>query len=185
MIKKIFSGILILVGLFMALAVNAVQTTVSTSPHWKNGNITVYIPPKEQKTDTMKHAFQRWQRMSFGKLNFTFVEKEPAQITVQFSDKVSGADGPIGVCSLVTEGMYIKQANITIATKSKEKYSDDMIFTTMLHEVGHALGLNDSTRKYRSIMHFPVTEDQDILSIDMEKLFKINNWSWAQRNLEP
>ena len=184
MMKKIFSGIIILAGLFLALSANAAQTTVSTSPHWESGKITVYIPPKQPKTDTMRHAFEKWQNMSHGNLSFTFVEKEPAQITVQFSEKVSGSDGPIGICSLSTEGMYITQANITIATKNTEAYSNDMIYTTMLHEVGHALGLNDSTRKYRSIMHFPVTEDQDILSIDMEKLFKINNWSWSQRNVE-
>ena len=181
--KKIFTLFIIFVSFMLASDVNAAQTTVSTSPHWESSNITVYIPPQQPKTNTMKHAFQRWERMSYGRLSFNFVEKEPAQITVEFTDKVSGTDGPIGICSLSTEGIYIKKANISIVTKGQNQYSDDMVFTTMLHEIGHALGLNDSTRKYRSIMHFPVTEDQDILSIDMERLYKVNNWSWSQRNV--
>ena len=182
--KKIFAFFVLLVSFIFATGVNAAQTTISSSPHWESFNITVYIPPEQPKTETMRHAFERWQRMTQNKLTFTFVEKQPAQISVNFTDKVNGNDGPIGICSLMTEGKYIKQAEISIATEGTQQYSDDLVFTTMLHEIGHALGLIDSTRKYRSIMHFPITEDQDILSIDLERLYKVNNWSWSQRNID-
>ncbi len=185
MLKKVLLGLLLIIGfVFLSpISVLSAQTTVSSVPHWQSGNITVYIPANEPKTDTMKHAFQKWSKLSFGNLNFNFVSKEKAQITVTFTDKVSGDDGPIGICNLSIQGPYITKAEIQIAVNSKQQYSNDMIYTTMLHEIGHALGLNDTTRKYRSIMHMPITADQDVLSIDMEKLFKVNNWSWSQKKV--
>ena len=185
MVKKIFISLFLLLGLGLLLPnvfVQAAQTTVSTAPHWQSGSITVYVPQKEAKTAMVQHAFQKWERSSYGNLKFRFVEKEPAQITVEFVNNLSGSDGSVGLCNLSIEGNYITKANIKIVANNKN-YSNDMVYTTMLHEIGHALGLNHNERKYRSIMHFPVDETQDILSIDVEKLFKINGWSWSQKNV--
>ena len=53
----------------------------------------------------------------------------------------------------------------------------------MLHEIGHALGLPDYERKRTSIMHMPINESQDILKLDIMNLYKLNNWTWMDRNL--
>lgn len=204
MSKRVYSIILILFFcVFTVLSAKAAQMTVSTSPHWKSGVITVYLPPsstftrnkygKQERVEkpyyarlnlAMTHAFQKWQSQSFGKLNFKFVGKEPAQIKVVYTDKIDGSDGPIGICNLSIQGPYITSAEIRINSDAYKNYSNDLVYTTMLHEVGHALGLNHNTRKYRSIMHFPITEDLDILSIDVEKIFKLNQWAWGQRRIK-
>ena len=99
----------------------------------------------------MKHAFQKWQNSSYGKLKFNFVQKGPADIDVVFVEKVTGADGPIGEYKINIKNGFIDKAEIKIATRSKNKYSNDLIYTTMLHEVGHALGLPDYDRKEQAL----------------------------------
>lgn len=186
MFKKILLSLFFIFGLVIMfiLPTNAGQTTIYTDPHWESGNITVFIPKDDPNSGSMMRAFQRWQGRSFGNLKFSFVQKAPAQITVEFTESVSGSDGPIGICEKTIQGPYITSAKIKIATKGNQTYSKNLVFTTMLHEVGHALGLNHNSRKYRSIMHDPITEDQDIMSIDVEKIFHIHGWSWGQRRIE-
>lgn len=186
MFKKVLLSVFLIFGLLLTfiLPISAGQTTIYTDPHWESGNITVSIPQKDPKSGAMMRAFQKWQSRSFGNLKFKFVSDESAQIKVEFVESVNGSDGPIGICEKTIQGPYITSAKISIATKGQQTYSNNLVFTTMLHEIGHALGLNHNSRKYRSIMHDPITEDQDIMSIDVEKLFHVNGWSWGQRRLE-
>lgn len=181
--KKFITGVLFIFAIFMTFCIS--QATTIIAPHWKDGNITVYIP-KDARAEQMKRAFMKWQNASFGKLNFTFQEKGPANIDVVFTEAVDGADGPIGSYNVTIQNGLIKKAEIKMATKSKNisKYSNSYIYTTMLHEVGHALGLSDTNRKGSSIMFMPVTEQQDLLKIDMMKLYNLNNWSWMDHRIQ-
>ena len=65
--------------------------------------------------------------------------------------------------------------------KGNKKYSKNLVYTTMLHEIGHALGLQESTRKQSSIMNMPISETQDILKKDIVNLYHINGWSYMDR----
>lgn len=181
MIKRFLTGVL-LVFLFAITVFNCSNAETSSSPYWKKTTINVYIP-KNSKALTMQHAFEKWQNMSAGKLKFKFVQKGPADIDVVFSEKVSGSDGQqLGDYKLTVKNGYITKAEIRMATEGKKQvYSDNMVYTIMLHEVGHALGLPDKNRKKNSIMYMPISVSQDINKMDMRELYKLNGWEWLER----
>ena len=184
MFKKILSLFVIIFAFLLTFSsfTNAAET--AQGAHWNKSPINVYIP-QDAKQNSMRHAFERWQSLSYGKLKFVFVNKGPADIDVVFTEKVDTTDTPIASHSITIKGNEITKAEIKIATKSKDikKYSNDYIFTTMLHEVGHTLGLSDNNRKNSSIMHMPIEEKQEIMKIDMMKLYHNNGWNWAQKNI--
>lgn len=177
--KKIFIS-LFLIFSFVVTFFNFAKAETPTSPHWTKSPITVYIP-KDEKAMTMRHAFEKWQNMSYGKLKFQFMAKGPADIDVVFVEKVDGSDGPLGSNKLTIKNGKITKAEIKIATKGSKKYSNDFIYTTMLHEIGHALGLQEAGRKATSIMNMPVNEKQDILKRDISNLYHINGWTYMDR----
>lgn len=177
MIKKIINGFFILISLFVAiLPVNAIG---SNGPSWTKNTLSVYIPSDNNLSSTMLHAFQRWQNKCYGQLKFIYVLNPPADIEVVFAQETDGSDGEIGSYALTIKGGDIAGAEITIAN-SENKHSKDLVFTTMLHEVGHALGLTDTNRNI-GIMHSPVNEKQDIVSNDIIKLFRLNGWSYMNK----
>lgn len=179
MIKKILVGLFSLF-VFVMTFVNFANAETKTYPHWTKSPITVYIP-KDEKAQTMRHAFEKWQSMSAGKLKFQFVAKGPADIDVAFVEKVDGSDGPLGSNKITIKKGMITKAEIRMATKGNKKYSNDLVYTTMLHEIGHVLGLQESTRKGSSIMNMPVNENQDILKKDISNLYHVNGWSYMNR----
>lgn len=184
MFKKILSILVIFFAFLLTFAgiVNAAEKI--DSPHWQKSPIKVYIPKDPMQT-SMRHAFERWQNKSFGKLKFEFVNKGPADIDVVFTEKTDGTDGPIASYSVTIKGKAITKSEIKIAAKSKNisKYSKNYVFTTMLHEVGHSLGLDDNSRKTSSIMHMPINEKQEIMKVDMMKLYHLYGWNWAKKNI--
>lgn len=182
--KKILTTLLIIIAFALTLFNRTEAGTSIDAPHWKSPEIKVYVPADERQAQ-MKRAFSKWENASYGKLKFVYITKEPADITVKFTDKVDGADNPIGSYALTIQGMEIKKAEILIATKSKDikKYSNNYIYTVMLHEIGHALGLPENTRKESSIMNKDVNEKQDILKIDIMKLYHLNEWSWMDHRM--
>ncbi len=182
MIKKALFGIIAIIITFLGLSAFASTTSTATFPHWQKSPINVYIP-KDEKADTMRRAFSKWQGESGGNLKFNFVEKGPADIDVVFTEQFSGKNGSISSNSVRTSGMKITKAEIKILKGPKvKKYSNNYVYTTMLHEIGHALGMKDEPRKPTSIMYMPISEKQDIQKFDVKKFYKVNGWSFAQRN---
>lgn len=178
MLKKIF-GIFILVSGIFLLSLPSLAVG-DNGFSWAKNNLTVYIPSDNSYSGMMQRAFQKWQDSSYKQLSFSFVEKTPADIEVKFADKIEGTDdGDIGEYSLTVRGGNIVGADITIVPDGK-KYSNNMIYTVMLHEVGHALGLTDSKRNI-GIMHSPVNETQDIIPNDIIRLFRLNGWSYMNK----
>ncbi len=193
MIKKTLLGI-IAVFVFVFTFANVSQATSGTyskgmeTPHWQKKPINVYIP-LDAKSQSMKNAFSKWSSVSSGKLSFTYSsnekDKDKADIIVSFTDKTEGLETKLGGYSISTNGNKITKGTITIATKSKlaKKYSNNYIYTTMLHEVGHVIGMKDNSRKESTIMYMPISEKQDITKLDIRQLYKINGWSYADRNM--
>jgi hypothetical protein len=149
-------------------------------PHWELKTIPVYIQTDTYTSD-MRNAFKTWQNETGGRVKFVFVAKEAAKVEVSFVDKVDGSDGPFGAYSVSKSGNVITSAKIKLATKGSKKYSKDEIYSSMLHEVGHILGLSEATRKKSSIMYMPVPENKDILSVDVRNLYRAFGWSYSDR----
>ena len=181
--KKIFSIIFLVVAFILTINPCKAVYDFSEQPHWNKSKISVYIPAKDTKSASMKRAFLAWQNSSYGKLQFSFKDNGPADIDVVFTDKVDGSDGPLGAYSVTAKNGYITKGEIKIASKKADikKYSNNMVYTTMLHEIGHVLGLSHNDRKQICIMHSPVLESQNITKIDMAKLYKLNGWSWRDK----
>lgn len=178
MMKKFFILLLIIISGLFLFGVKSFAVG-KYGPSWAKPVIKVYIPD-DSYSGMMQRAFQKWVEKSNGKLKFEYLTEPPADIEVEFADKTDGTDGDIGSYSLTVMGGDIKQAKITIAPNPTEN-SNNLIYTVMLHEIGHALGLRDSTRKI-GIMSTPVTETQDFANIDMVRLFHLNGWSFIERN---
>lgn len=181
MVKRFLSLLLIAFTIFLNFSLS-VQAYKIDAPHWSKTQIKVYIP-QNNKAQTMRNAFTKWQSMSENKLNFEFVKRGPADIDVVFTDKVDGSDGPLGQYKITIKDGNITKGEIKIATNGQNNYSNDYIYTTMLHEIGHVLGLQEKERKNSSIMNMPITESQDILKRDIAELYYLYKWSYSQRRI--
>ena len=189
MIKKVILGIIAIFMFVFAVANVTQAASTNTSarknsvPHWDKKTVKVYVP-QDPKADSMRKAFSAWQTTSKDKLGFSYAPKDKADIVVTFIDKTEGLEAPLGGYSVTVNGSKITKAEIKIATKSKaaKKYSNAYIYNTMLHEVGHAIGMSHNDRKPSSIMSATITEKQTISKVDIINLYKIYNWSIAQRN---
>lgn len=173
----IFAGVLIFIsGAFAA-------TGIWTNPK----GLKVYIPKNDMLTVTMTHAFQEWQRKTNNYFTFQFVNtKSTAQITVIFVDsgipEVCKSEDALGCTQTKTAinhlGERIKQANIYISRKSNtgRVMSHTQVYTIMLHEIGHALGLNH-TQNPQSIMYAGTNQSmavkQEIRTSDLNLLYDL------------
>lgn len=178
MLKKFLTVFIIVFTLFLTISPSFAVGDNGFS--WNKKNLTVNIPKDNSYSGMMQRAFKKWQDNSYGQLTFTFTDEGDADIYVTFGDKTDGTDvGDLADYDITIRGGSIVKAQINIVPDSK-KYSNDMIYTVMLHEVGHALGLADSKRNL-GIMHTPVNEKQDIIPNDIIKLFRLNGWSYMNK----
>ncbi len=181
MFKKIFNIFIIVLAVFFTFT-NKAHAVADYGPNWVKPVISVYIPQGHAYSEMFLHAFQKWENSSFGQLKFQYVTKLPADIETVFVSKADGTDEGAGSYTIIVQGGKIIKAQIAIAAVPTE-FSNQMIFTTMLHEIGHALGLADSNRKL-GIMHSPVLETQDLITNDIVKLYRLNGWSFMNKGTE-
>ena len=182
--KKIILSILAIFFILFGI-INTPAREISEVPHWQTSPIKVYVPSDDNKAPSMRRAFAKWQAKSYGNLKFKFVAKGPADINVAFVEMASGST-PISNTSITYNGNSITKADIMIATKSKDfkKYSNDYVYTAMLHEVGRAIGMPVNPRKRTSIMYTPLSVQQDIMKFDIMKLYSVYGWSYANKNTQ-
>lgn len=149
--------------------------------HWLYPNkIRTYIPPNHKRTVMMKHAFERWTRLTNRKVMFYYVSSpNAAQLKVNFVNKIPNADREIGLTqSYFTSTDKISRAEIFIAenTADGRQLNNDAVFTVMLHEIGHALGIGEHSNNPESIMYATEDDKQEILQSDLQNLYKIYGW---------
>lgn len=145
---------------------------------WKRPQyIKTYIPKNHKNTTMMKEAFTRWSKHSKGKIKFYFVHSPKiAQIRVNFVDII-----PYDEWAVSTEERMVRRGNkirstiyIASSTYSGKKLSRDEIFTIMLHEIGHSLGL-PHTKNKMSVMYPTPNAKQEIQTSDIYKLHRLYN----------
>ena len=159
---------------------------------WTNPKgIKTYIPPKHRHTPMMKRAFAEWSRKTNNKIVFRYVgTKTEADIVVRYFDKIEDCgetNNAIG-CARYTGHSCTQSAckfrfvyiDIADETVNGRDLSDKVeVYTTMLHEIGHAIGLkHNETNKY-SIMSVAPNRSvlkQEIDRDDLNQLAEIYGW---------
>lgn len=179
--KKVFA-IFCLVVTFLTVfgtitfAVNKMQGNVWQYPK----KIKTYIPPNNKRTVMMRHAFAEWTRKTNNRIIFKYVSsKNTADIDVQFVKSIPNADREIGLTkSRYFNGNKLLHATIYIAEKTSggKQLNNDAVYTVMLHEIGHAIGISEHSDNPLSIM-YPYEDDrQEILKGDLKNLSDIYDW---------
>ena len=132
---------------------------------WKSMPVKVWIQPC-MYTPTARKAFYEWQSKTNGAVRFSMVQnKNAAQIKVYFVDKLSTttcADN-LGITVLRYHGNRNINARIEILkkTKSNQPASSRQLYAVVLHEAGHAIGLNGHSKRNNDIM-FPNDFTNDV-----------------------
>ena len=120
---------------------------ISVVKYWDQPrNITVWVQEHKYQ-DIAYSAFNAWMRASGGCVRFVDAPSEyNANINVYFV-KTSNLDGENAIGQTY---YYRNSPTIKIATQG---FSRLEIETTLLHEIGHALGIQGHTQDRRSIMY--------------------------------
>lgn len=153
--------------------------------------IKVYIPPKNSLSLTMKHAFMDWQRHTNNKIVFEYVgTKSTANIEVIFVANTKHEISAIcrGESTLGCNKKIIAKTSrgnqkcvdsklyISMRDNNGKIMTPNEIYTIMLHEVGHALGLVHSS-DINSLM-YPATnkslaDRQEIRQEDVDTVLRL------------
>ena len=141
---------------------------VSTAK-WRVMPVTVWIQSGNYKTSA-KRAFSEWQTKTQGLVRFYFVESpKDAQITVSFSDDISqtASGDALGITNLaIVGGKYINRAEMTIKTSTPNgaKQTTSQVYSVVLHEVGHALGVRGHSSNKYDVMYPSDDNYRNVLS---------------------
>lgn len=172
---------LIIFGIFICIFAIGLKVCAETNKFWFNPrHIKTYIPPNNKRTAMMRRAFAEWTRATKGKFVFRYVTSpNTAQVKVFFVDEIPNADREIGLTKFrYTKTNKITHAEVYIAeyTTTGRKLRNNEVYTVMLHEIGHAMGISKHSNDPLSIMYPTENDAQEILKSDIKSLADIYGW---------
>ena len=125
---------------------------------WEKFPVLVYVNASQYDT-LIKSAFNQWQKMSSGIISFQFVKNpDVAQIKVRMVDKLlvdKVGKYQAGLTTVKVHNNYLKSADIQILKINPydmAEIDNDTVYSTMLHEIGHALGLQGHSSNDTDLM---------------------------------
>ena len=144
-----------------------------SKPRWDKRPIKVYIPGNSYQSKIMKNAFMQWQTRTNSAVWFNFLNdgsKNEADITVYFveSDTKCGNLSAIGCAhNRWDSNNFYTHIDLYIASKSVQRLVGDdgtvatkktlipspQLYRVMLHEIGHAIGIQQHSNNPNSIMY--------------------------------
>ncbi len=146
-------------------------------------HLKVYIQPGLERSEMMKRAFAEWSRLTKNKVVFYYVDSlEKADIDVVFVDRLATNFGrAIGLtdCKYYQSNNHMFHAQIIIpakATNGRPLTRDD-VYTSMLHEIGHAIGIVQHSTNPNNIMYPFIDAKREITKYDLAELYRIYGWS--------
>lgn len=150
---------------------------------WDNPkHINTYIQPGYGRTELMKKAFGEWSRLTKDKVIFYYVDSpEKAQIDVQFGNKILRAENPstagMTKMKMIGDKMYHATILIPLKTSSGLELPKEMVYISMLHEIGHALGIQNHSKNPINIMYPTASSTKKkITKYDLAELYRIYGW---------
>lgn len=177
--KKLFTVILLMLFYIGSVALTSLAIDYT---NWQNPTkIKIYIPSNPKRTVSMRHACAAWSKATQNRIVFVYVTNpNVANLVVEFVPIIpEAADREVGLtkAKFTATGKMLK-AKVFIADKTPDGrvLGKDAVYTVMLHELGHAIGIGKHSENPLSIM-FPYEDDrQEILKSDIKTLANIYGW---------
>lgn len=143
---------------------------------WQKLPVSVYIPENGNKSVVQK-AFLEWELKTANAVKFEDAKSpQDADINVNFVDISSiNPENRFVEADCKYNGDYVSSVNFKVATKlaTGEQVPEETLYNSLLHEIGHAIGLSANTQNQYDAMSNPNTRAIKQLSAQDVRTAKI------------